>query len=503
MTKAVMSIDPRLIALVGRNQYSSNPLPIIVRELLQNSQDACARKGVEPNIRITVRSIHKRYDDWLVTCEDNGIGMTAEQIVTDFLCLGGVKDDATGQTGGFGIAKAVIMGCENWSVKSLDNFVSRDILLAGEEIQKYKYRDGTKVTVRIKESVHGSSVRKMLQMVYYSDVDIHLVVKTDRYPYIEIEDKHAGFPAIDRKLLENNASFDLYGSGALEIDQLELSSASITEVAGTGWNIVRLNGLMQMLGGIRLDYRKTNLFFDIKTNKLPEDSEYPFSMNRESLKGGYEELVDSFVASHNANVVQSIAAVDDDEPMEERVLVLPGRMLSGSRSTTYDRHERSSESGMGNMTKADLIIEEKMRRLREGSKAPVRMLLRRYNKDPETRAWHAKVMLAWQDVLQLATEVDESFGIGITSNHYQVAARWTMDGDVYYIINPELAVDEDLKTQSSEAIVLSLWTLACHEATHKYVDDHNEWFTTTMGSIEKDSAEVILRALRTIAKRLK
>ena len=501
MTKAVMSIDPRLIALVGRNQYSSNPLPIIVRELLQNSIDACARKGVEPNIRITVHSIQERYDDWLVTCEDNGIGMTAEEIVNDFLCLGGVKDDATGQTGGFGIAKAVIMGCENWSVKSLDNFVSRDILLAGEEITKRKYRDGTKVMVRIKEGVYGSSVRKMLQMVYYSDVKVHLTVKTDRYPSIELEDKHAGFPAIERKLLERNSSFDLYGSGALEIDDIDLSNVS--EVGGTGWNIVRLNGLMQMLGGIRLDYRKTNLFFDIKTNKLPEDTEYPFSMNRESLKGGYEELVDAFVQTHNANVMQSIATVADDEPSEETIVVLPGRMLSGSRSTTYDRHERANESGMGNMTKADLIIEEKMRRLREGSTAPVRMLLRRYNKDPETRAWHAKVMLAWQDVLQLATEVDESFGIGITSNHYQVAARWTMDGDVYYIINPELAVDEDLKAQSAEAIVLSLWTLACHEATHKYVDDHNEWFTTTMGSIEKDSAEVILRALRTIAKRLK
>ncbi|KKK94842.1 hypothetical protein LCGC14_2678730, partial [marine sediment metagenome] len=53
-----------------------------------------------------------------------------------------------------------------------------------------------------------------------------------------------------------------------------------------------------------------------------------------------------------------------------------------------------------------------------------------------------------------------------------------------------------------EAIVLSLWALASHEVTHKYVDDHNEWFTTTENNIMRDSAEVILRALRKIAERL-
>lgn len=500
MTRAVMSIDPRLIALVGRNQYSSNPLPIIVRELLQNSIDACTRKGIEPSIRITVRSIHDSYDDWLVTCEDNGIGMTAEQIVSDFLCLGGVKDDATGQTGGFGIAKAVIMGCENWSVKSLDNFVSRDILLAGDDIQKRKHREGTKVAVRIREGVYGSSLRKMLQMIYYSDVNIYLRLKTDRYPLIDIEDSHAGFPAIERKLLDENVDFNLYGTGAFEIDHIDLSNVS--EVGGTGWNVVRLNGLMQMLRGTVLDYRKTNLFFDIKTDKEPEHSEYPFSMNRESLKGGYQELVDAFVASHNANVVQSIVAVNDDTPDEEKIEVLPGRMLSGSRATTYDRHERSNDSGMGNKTDADFVIEEKMRRLREGSKVPVRMLIRRYERNPEKRAWHAKVLLAWQDVLQLVAELDESFGIGITSVRYHEAARFSMDGDVYYIINPDAAITEDLREQSPQAIVLSLWALASHEVTHKYVDDHNEWFTTTENNIMRDSAEVILQALRTIAKRL-
>jgi HSP90 family molecular chaperone len=54
MAKAVMSIDPRLVSLVGRKLYSSHPIPIVTRELLQNSVDACRRKGIEPDIKIEI-----------------------------------------------------------------------------------------------------------------------------------------------------------------------------------------------------------------------------------------------------------------------------------------------------------------------------------------------------------------------------------------------------------------------------------------------------------------
>ena len=78
-----------------------------------------------------------------------------------------------------------------------------------------------------------------------------------------------------------------------------------------------------------------------------------------------------------------------------------------------------------------------------------------------------------------------------------------LDGKIFYILNPTLAVPERMYDQLPESIILSLWTLACHEATHRYVDDHNEWFTTTMNNIERDSAEKILVTLKRIAKRLR
>ena len=504
MTQAVTSIDPRLIGMLGRKLYSSNPLPIVVRELLQNSVDACKRANVEPVIRITIRESKNSFSNWVVTCTDNGIGMTADEIVNDFLRLGGKKKDGTNQTGGFGIAKAAIMGCADWKVRSLDNFLNRTILEEGGDIRKQIYREGTKVTVRIAEGVYGSDIRKALQMVYYSDVKIHFVVRTNSYPVIAIDDPVAGLPEPTSKVLDENENFDLWGTEEFELPIFDnIEYFDITMITGTGWNIVRLNGLMQMFRGSRLDYRKTNLFFDIKTDRAPEDPLYPFSLSREKLEEGFEQLVDAFVASHNANVMESVAVVkEEDIPEEETVMVLPGRLLKGVRDTKYDRLERASKSGMGNKTTTELIIEEKLSRLTKPNGKPVQMLIRRYKRNPDTRVWHSKVLLAWQDVLQLVAELDEQFGIGITSYPFHEAARISMDGSVYYVINPDLAITTELRKQSDEAIVLSLWALASHEVTHKYVDDHNEWFTTTENNIMRDSAEVLLRALRKIAERL-
>jgi hypothetical protein len=225
-------------------------------------------------------------------------------------------------------------------------------------------------------------------------------------------------------------------------------------------------------------------------------------MSREEMENSLKEMVDAFVTSHNANVMQSVAAVKEETPVEETIQVLEGRMLKGSRATKYDKHDRASDSGMGNQTQTELTVEQKVRELKNGSKAPVKMVIQRYERNPETRSWHAKLLLVWQDVLQVAAEDEEEFGIGITSDPYRAAYRMQMDYVIYYVLSPEVALNAAMKSRSDEALVLYLWTLACHEVTHRYVSDHNEWFTTTENNIQGDSAEVILRLLSTIAKRL-
>jgi len=500
MTTAATSIDPRLINMLGRKLYSSNPLPIVVRELLQNARDACIRAGVDPEIRIALTKVSDTPDRWIVSCDDNGIGMTTDEIVTDFLCLGGKKADGTNQTGGFGIAKAAIMGCTNWKVRSLDNYLNREILENGGKIQKRSYRQGTRVTVEIQENVGAWAMRKALQMIYYSDVtvDLHVNAKVG-WPTLTLHDPEAGFPKQDRKVLENSEFFEMWAIGDIDVPD----AAQYNSLNETGWNVVRLNGLAQFMTGSRLDYRKTNLFFDIKTDRNPEDNMYPFSMSREKLQGIYEKLVDSFVQAHNSNVVESHITLVQETPESEKITILPGKLLQGGRNTTYDRRKSKSKTGMGNKTgtKIEIEVEEQEQNYYDED-VPVRVLLRRYKKDPNKRKWHAKVLLAWQDVVGIVAEVSEEFGIGITSDPFKEATRTVLEGDTYYVINPEEAITDELLKKPDEAIVLYLWNLACHEATHKYVDDHNEWFTITEGAIQRDTCDLILACLPRIAKRL-
>ena len=496
MTIAVTSIDPRLLKLVGRKLYSSHPIPILVRELLQNSVDACRRKVIEPDIRITIKQLNRDASDWLVSCEDNGIGMSAEQIVNDFLRLGGKKEDWANQTGGFGIAKAAILGCDDWKVRTLDNFLDRNILHDGGEIQKRKMLEGTKITVRIREHTWGSSITQALKMIYYSDVRVRLLVKEKTWPSYNFYDPNAGMPEVKGRPLSDDTLMTVTGYLNLKFPEI------IENLSETGLNIVRLNGLVQFFYGGRSDTRETNLVFDIKTDRTPEDNLYPFSISREKLSQGTEEVVQALVSAHNANVLQSISAVAQEIKAEETVTVIPGKMLRGERDTTYTRHKAEGH-GLGSLVTTKLNVEEKdLSRNGHDSKEAC-LLVYRYKRDPEQRAWHAKLLLAWQDLIQLVAATDEEFGIGITSDEYMGACRMQLDGKIFYILNPTLAVPERMYDQLPESIILSLWTLACHEATHRYVDDHNEWFTTTMNNIERDSAEKTLVALKRIAKRLR
>jgi hypothetical protein len=496
MTVAVTSIDPRLLKLVGRKLYSSHPIPILVRELLQNSVDACRRRGVKPDIRITIKQLKKDASDWLVSCEDNGIGMSAEQIVNDFLRLGGKKEDWANQTGGFGIAKAAILGCDDWKVRTLDNFLDRKILHDGGEIQKRKMLEGTKITVRVQEFAWGSSITKALQMVYYSDVHVHLCVDSSIWPGYHIDDTNAGMPATEGRPLSDDLLMAVTGYLKLEFPK------EVENLSETGLNVVRLNGLVQFFYGGKSDVRETNLVFDVKTDKAPDDEVYPFSMSREKLSQGMEDLVQALVSSHNANVLQSISAVAQETKAEETVTVIPGKMLRGGRDTTYARKEAAG-LGLGSLVTTKLNVEEKDLSRNGHNSEEACLVVYRYRRDPEQRALHAKLLLAWQDIMQVVAATDEEFGIGITSDEYMGACRMQLDGKVFYILNPTLAIPEKMHDQLPESIVLSLWTLACHEATHRYVDDHNEWFTTTMNNIERDSAEKILVALKRIAKRLR
>jgi hypothetical protein len=106
----------------------------LIAELIQNSYDAKATE-----IRLT-------FDESGYSCEDNGKGMSKDEMISSMLTLGGSHKSA-GATGGFGAAKKIIL----FAHKSYE-IHSRDFKAVGSVLE-YNFvdcenRNGTKVSAK-------------------------------------------------------------------------------------------------------------------------------------------------------------------------------------------------------------------------------------------------------------------------------------------------------------------------------------------------------------------
>jgi hypothetical protein len=137
--------------------YASGDLPVIAtREVVQNGVDAIkaairARKLRSGEGRLVVTWEPERR---ALTWEDNGIGMDAETILTKFLSLGdsGKRDagDSEEAAGGFGVAKAVILGASRsfrWELHTRDNLAISEGADADVQIFDAPRRAGTRITI--------------------------------------------------------------------------------------------------------------------------------------------------------------------------------------------------------------------------------------------------------------------------------------------------------------------------------------------------------------------
>ncbi|MFN7147519.1 MAG: hypothetical protein ACK4YP_27375, partial [Myxococcota bacterium] len=137
--------------------YKSGDLPwLATREAAQNSVDA---------VRAAVRARQIKADEGYIAVswdagtrslafEDNGIGMDAETIIGKFLSIGeSGKRDATDSgeaAGGFGVAKAVILGVSRsfrWRMHTRDNLAVADGADADVQIYDAPFRQGLLLTV--------------------------------------------------------------------------------------------------------------------------------------------------------------------------------------------------------------------------------------------------------------------------------------------------------------------------------------------------------------------
>lgn len=306
---AELQADVHMIwQLQCKNLYNSKNLgALAVRECLQNSIDAITKAIRRGQIEKWEGCIKIDFDSSSqVTIEDNGIGMDIKTIHDKFLSLGGTTKGDEDSVGGFGLAKAVILGCGDWfSLETQDNYFTSDDL-GKNPIQKVAFRQGTRITLR---GVQTSTTTKVgddvnsfkyavLEYVLSSDIPYRVLVNGKEY--------QPWFPRTS-KSYRSPATFDI--SSDMIPSDTKLRINVFKDDSSCKYLFVRLRGLTQFKQYLGWN-ANCHVVLDFQTKLDPRSTEYPFSTNREGLKAQYQRIIEA-IRDKMAKSPLSISANDD------------------------------------------------------------------------------------------------------------------------------------------------------------------------------------------------
>jgi len=470
---AELTVNPNVLRMLGRKLYSSHPLVICTRELLQNSIDACnAKKSAKTDIKIEITTEY--IDDNEITtliCTDNGIGMSKDVLLNAFLCLGSSdKRGDNSNTGGFGIAKAALMSNKYWSVHTKQWFVDSESI--GKPLQKVEKINGTIVTCVIDESLNWDSIRESINMIYLSDVKISLKVILNGT--ISLNDNAAG---LTQKIVLDDSGED-YKISLLDV----LKIPDQHEVKGK--NIYRLNGLVQFL--TYASDREVNAVIDITTDLIPTDNNYPLSMSRETLSYDMQKSISEVLQRYNIDSESTRNRLYcNEDTNQKRKNANKGLKISGMHTDFED---------LAVITNGKVPAVGKLNFLSVHT-----------DKKPNTT--EKRILRLWAGILAIMADSSDIFGVGITGLESMGAARYTEDGNTYYVLNIGFVM-QDINTgkiTSMDGLIHSLAFLASHELAHYWQSTHNEKFTSRHYSVYNDMIREVLNRmpyLRTIIRNL-
>lgn len=494
------------------NLYSHAMLPIVLRELFQNAWDACRQTGREPDINIHVSGGTKfRYGK--IICEDNGIGMDEDTILDELLCLGG-SNKSIGDTGGFGIGKAVLLGgCTDWEISTQNLYVSRAHIRDQREIDVTDPLQGTKVVLHYaslpehdpryqKLRFSPWSFVKALSWLAHSDASCHVTAtrEGEKTCSWDIPGLHVTSSSLVAEGEGGRTSWELHQVPALDIPSFE-----DRKVQSAGTLFIRLNGLVQF--SQRIGEHPDAWVLDVTTGAQAQAADYPFSLSREELDKGLMKKVGEVLDGHKRNPVTShrrqfrVSDAPNTVYYEGASLRAFADQFPGDGNGDGDRHERTNGRQGGTARRASVF--DQTVRVTGHKKSPIGIRFQvKGVQDTQrniTAPHNLRLLAIWGEVLTLimeANDIFEEFGVGFAfdvGNETFAERVEENDGEIFYLINPRSA---RLAVSRPRETLIKMFGHGAHEVAHSRYSHHGEYHSSYMGFLIDAAAGKFAQELR-------
>ena len=291
-----------------QNLYNSKNLgALAVRESVQNSLDAISKAIKTGQLKEEQAFIEIDFKGDELTITDNGTGMDVQTIHEKFLNLGGTTKGDEDSVGGFGIAKAVILGCgTGFKIETQDNLLTSEDL-GKNPIQKAAYFHGTRITLYGVQTGKNSTISDnpnlflaaIKDYILSSDIGISVYINGERFePYFTKTVKTRRSPG-----QFNISSDSIPDNTKLKINVFKDKSDTCKYL------YVQLRGLTQFKQYLGWN-ANCDIVVDFQTKLDPRSTDYPFSTNREGLKAQYQGILES-IRDKVSQSPLSIAADDE------------------------------------------------------------------------------------------------------------------------------------------------------------------------------------------------
>lgn len=308
VTKATPGVNAgRLAKLLGPKLYGepTHMATVSVKEMMQNAFDAIKghlEKGLIDKGKI---NIEMNRADRTITVTDNGSGMTPEVLGKQFLEIAGTNKETKNASGGLGIAKMLFLfgnkelkvtttrdGYTSTMETTGDNLFAslNDPSLAPSIITRKataKETHGTSVTVKVPEEFKDPSSGDMKKIEFDDYHRSHPVLESPLFNNIDVKfngrQLNIGSTFPHEKYTQfANVTFD-WGTAHIYVtkDKKDMWSENTSVLS---------NGLMQFKYKIQKnpaeafgDSIPRHFIVDVSPKVLPEDSGYPFDLNRQQF----------------------------------------------------------------------------------------------------------------------------------------------------------------------------------------------------------------------------